>query len=198
MAINNWIFLRRYKRDSNWFLVILVSQVTHTLSLPPSPLRYLEDALTHTFCSSSCPLIHSFILSLTLSSSHSFSHAYHWSSPDFLAFDHFTFWSLNIISSFLFHRSYSLFPVPCFLLSVSCFLLPAFCFLLSDFCFLVSSALGMGQSCFEGAMYTFVFMWTPALKRYYSPLPLSLSIMPSHSAFRRHYSPSLMPSIMPS
>ena len=26
------------------------------------------------------------------------------------------------------------------------------------------SALGMGQSCFEGAMYTFVFMWTPALK----------------------------------
>ena len=29
-------------------------------------------------------------------------------------------------------------------------------------------ALGMGQSCFEGAMYTFVFMWTPALKRYHS------------------------------
>jgi hypothetical protein len=26
------------------------------------------------------------------------------------------------------------------------------------------AALGMGQSCFEGAMYTFVFMWTPALK----------------------------------
>lgn len=25
-------------------------------------------------------------------------------------------------------------------------------------------ALGLGQSCFEGAMYTFVFMWTPALK----------------------------------
>ena len=27
------------------------------------------------------------------------------------------------------------------------------------------AALGIGQSCFEGAMYTFVFMWTPALKR---------------------------------
>lgn len=27
------------------------------------------------------------------------------------------------------------------------------------------AALGVGQSCFEGAMYTFVFMWTPALKR---------------------------------
>ena len=26
------------------------------------------------------------------------------------------------------------------------------------------AALGFGQSCFEGAMYTFVFMWTPALK----------------------------------
>ena len=26
------------------------------------------------------------------------------------------------------------------------------------------AALGLGQSCFEGAMYTFVFMWTPALK----------------------------------
>jgi len=26
------------------------------------------------------------------------------------------------------------------------------------------AALGMAQSCFEGAMYTFVFMWTPALK----------------------------------
>lgn len=26
------------------------------------------------------------------------------------------------------------------------------------------AALGMGQSCFEGSMYTFVFMWTPALK----------------------------------
>ena len=26
------------------------------------------------------------------------------------------------------------------------------------------AALGAGQSCFEGAMYTFVFMWTPALK----------------------------------
>lgn len=26
------------------------------------------------------------------------------------------------------------------------------------------AALGIGQSCFEGAMYTFVFMWTPALK----------------------------------
>mmetsp|Transcript_14162 Transcript_14162/g.21512 ORF Transcript_14162/g.21512 Transcript_14162/m.21512 type:complete len:465 (+) Transcript_14162:137-1531(+) len=25
-------------------------------------------------------------------------------------------------------------------------------------------ALGLGQSCFEGAMYTFVFMWTPALQ----------------------------------
>lgn len=24
--------------------------------------------------------------------------------------------------------------------------------------------MGMAQSCFEGAMYTFVFMWTPALK----------------------------------
>lgn len=27
------------------------------------------------------------------------------------------------------------------------------------------AALGLGQSCFEGAMYSFVFMWTPALKR---------------------------------
>lgn len=27
------------------------------------------------------------------------------------------------------------------------------------------AALGIGQSCFEGAMYTFVFMWTPALKK---------------------------------
>ena len=26
------------------------------------------------------------------------------------------------------------------------------------------AALGMAQSCYEGAMYTFVFMWTPALK----------------------------------
>jgi hypothetical protein len=26
------------------------------------------------------------------------------------------------------------------------------------------AALGLAQSCFEGAMYTFVFMWTPALK----------------------------------
>lgn len=26
------------------------------------------------------------------------------------------------------------------------------------------ASLGLGQSCFEGAMYTFVFMWTPALK----------------------------------
>ena len=26
------------------------------------------------------------------------------------------------------------------------------------------AALGLSQSCFEGAMYTFVFMWTPALK----------------------------------
>eukprot|EP01038_Epipyxis_sp_PR26KG_P011573 gene11573-15496_t len=26
------------------------------------------------------------------------------------------------------------------------------------------AALGLGQSCYEGAMYTFVFMWTPALK----------------------------------
>jgi MFS family permease len=26
------------------------------------------------------------------------------------------------------------------------------------------AALGLGQSCFEGAMYTFVFMWTPAMK----------------------------------
>ena len=26
------------------------------------------------------------------------------------------------------------------------------------------AALGMGQSLFEGAMYTFVFLWTPALK----------------------------------
>lgn len=26
------------------------------------------------------------------------------------------------------------------------------------------AALGMAQSCFEGAMYTFVFMWTPAMK----------------------------------
>ena len=26
------------------------------------------------------------------------------------------------------------------------------------------AALGIAQSCFEGAMYTFVFMWTPAMK----------------------------------
>ena len=26
------------------------------------------------------------------------------------------------------------------------------------------AALGLAQSCFEGSMYTFVFMWTPALK----------------------------------
>ena len=29
---------------------------------------------------------------------------------------------------------------------------------------LIIAALGLAQSCFEGSMYTFVFMWTPALK----------------------------------
>ena len=40
--------------------------------------------------------------------------------------------------------------------------------MLSSFSLIINdsriAALGMGQSCFEGAMYTFVFLWTPAFK----------------------------------
>ena len=31
--------------------------------------------------------------------------------------------------------------------------------------------LGLIQSCFEGAMYIFVFMWTPKMEPFFDPLP---------------------------